>query len=138
MSHVVIDASVWVSRLVPQDVFHSAVTDWLAAQREADVGLLSPTLLLPEVAGAISRRTGAPELARQAVETLQSLPGLQLVQMDAALVNEAARLAADAGLRGADSTYVAVASRLGLPFVTLDNDQSKRAFGVVSVQAIPI
>ena len=138
MSHVVIDASVWVSRLVPQDVFHSAVTDWLAAQRAAGVGLLSPTLLLPEVAGAISRRTGAPELARQAVETLQSLPGLQLVQMDAALVNEAARLAADAGLRGADSTYVAVASRLGLPFVTLDNDQSERASGVVSVQAIPI
>ena len=138
MSHVVIDASVWVSRLVPQDVFHSAVTAWLAAQREAGVGLLSPTLLLPEVAGAISRRTGAPELARQAVETLQSLPGLQLVQMDAALVNEAARLAADAGLRVADSTYVAVASRLGLPFVTLDNDQSERASGVVSVQVIPI
>ena len=42
------------------------------------------------------------------------------------------------GSRGAFSTYVAVAARLGLPFGTLDNDQSERASGVASVQAIPI
>lgn len=138
MSYVVLDASVWVSRLVPQDIFHESVKAWLGAQRAAGVGLLSPGLLLPEVAGAISRRTGAPGLGRQAVEHLQGLPGLQLVQMDEALINEAARLAAEQDLRGGDSTYVAVAVRLGLPFVTLDKDQSERAANVVSVQSLPV
>ena len=43
------------------------------------------------------------------------------------LLLEAAHLAAELGLRGADSTYVAVAARLDLPLVTLDIDQGERA-----------
>jgi len=42
-------------------------------------------------------------------------------------VNDAASLAAELGLRGADATYVATAARLNLPMVTLDRDQRERA-----------
>ncbi len=38
-------------------------------------------------------------------------------------MKEAASLAAELGLRGADSVYVAVASRLDIPLATLDADQ---------------
>ncbi len=130
---VVVDASVWVSRLVLKDVFHSLVKAWMQARRDQGVTFLSPALLLPKVAGAISRRTGDPKLARQALDHLQNLPGLRLVQMDQPTVQDASQLAASLGLRGADSDYVAVAARLNLPLATLDADQHARAASVIRV-----
>ena len=130
---LVVDASVWVSRLVAKDVFHSLVKAWMETLRDRGVTFLSPALLLPEVAGAISRRTRDTKLARQALDSLQNLPGLRLVQMDQLTVQGASRLAADLGLRGADSVYVAVAARLNLPLATLDADQNERAASAVTV-----
>ncbi|MEK6750974.1 MAG: type II toxin-antitoxin system VapC family toxin [Chloroflexota bacterium] len=123
---IVVDASVWVARLVAGDVFHEPVKVWMNERLEARDVFLSPSLLLPEVGGAISRRTTSA-LGLKAVETLQSLPGLQLVEMERPLVREAAHLAAELGLRGADSIYVAVASQLDLPLFTLDVDQKEKA-----------
>jgi predicted nucleic acid-binding protein len=136
MTYVVVDASVWVARLVPQDVFHEPVKAWMAAQRAEEAEFLAPALLLAEVAGAVSRRTGEPALAAKAVHQLETLPGLRLVDMDNALLREAANLAAQLGLRGADSTYVAVAARLDLPLVTLDDDQRERAGKRIRIQVI--
>ncbi len=130
---IVVDASVWVSRLVPQDVFHPVVRAWMEERRLEGVNLLSPAMLLPEVAGAVSRRTGEPRLAQAAIDSLSRLPGLRLLAMDQSLVQEAARLAAELGLRGADAFYVAAAARLNLPLATLDGDQKARAGKLVSV-----
>lgn len=135
---VVVDASVWVARLVPQDAFHVVVAGWLEAQRFANVMLVSPALLLAEVAGAIARRTANNQLAQQAVDRLQDLPGLRLVSMDDILVHDAARLAAELGLRGADSLYVALALRLKLPLVTLDMDQKERAANRIAIVDIVV
>ena len=123
---IVVDASVWVARLVPQDVFHVSVKEWMSARLEDVDQFLAPSLLLAEIGGAISRRT-TPSLGLNAIEQIQTLPGLQLVDMEYSLLQEAAQLAAELGLRGADSTYVAVAVRLGLPLITLDIDQKARA-----------
>jgi predicted nucleic acid-binding protein len=136
VSYVVVDASIWVARLVPQDVFHDACKSWLTAQRAANVELVSPSLLLTEVAGAVSRRTGDAELAKRAVGQLNTLPGLRLVKMDDRLVQQAAQLAADLGLRGADSLYVAVASQLGIPLATLDDEQRQRAAKITEVELV--
>jgi len=133
---IVLDASVWVSRLVPQDEFHAAVTSWMEQQRQAGVQFISPTLLLAEVGGAISRRTGNPALGSQAIHQLEQLPGLRLVEMDNELILAAARLAAELGLRGADSVYVAVASQLNLPLVTFDVEQRGRAHERVTIQSV--
>ena len=130
---IVVDASVWVSRLVSKDAFHRTVKDWMEQQRSEGAIFLSPAMLLPEVAGAISRRTGEARLARNAIDGLKRLPGLRLVEMDQPIVQEAARLAADLGLRGADSFYVAVAARLNLPLATLDVDQKTRAASSIAV-----
>ncbi len=130
---LVVDASLWVARLVPQDVFHSAVRTWIETCRQEGTRFVAPALLLAEVAGAISRRTGDSGLARRVIEHLDRLPDLQLVEMDGGLLTEATHLAADLGLHGADSTYVAVASRLRIPLVTLDDDQRQRARKRVSI-----
>ena len=137
MKFCVVDASLWVARLVPQDAFHAAVRAWMDACRAKGVVFLAPALLLAEVAGAISRRTGDPELAQLAVAHLQDMPALRLVEMDRTLLEEAARLAAELGLRGADSTYAAVASRLSLPLATLDADQRARAAPRITILDIP-
>lgn len=123
---IVVDASMWVARLVSEDRFYAPVKGWMSACLEQGDQFLAPSLLLAEMGGAISRRT-TPLLGQKAIEQLQSLPGLQLVEMEHSLVQEAALLAAELGLRGADSTYVAVAARLGVPLMTLDVDQKERA-----------
>lgn len=136
MNYIVVDASLWVARLVPQDAFHTAVRTWMDARRLEESEFLAPALLLAEVAGAVARRTGNADLAAQAVEHLEHLPGLRLVEMDRALLDEAALLAAELGLRGADSTYVSVASRLNIPLATLDADQRERAAKRIPIQPI--
>jgi predicted nucleic acid-binding protein len=134
---IVADASIWIARLVSEDVFYQPVKDWMSARLAEEDQFLAPSLLLAEIGGAISRRT-APALALRAIEQVQSLPGLQLIEMEQSLVHEAAQLAAELGLRGADSTYVAVAARLDLPLVTLDADQRQRAAKRVKVLNISI
>ena len=135
-SFVVVDASLWVARLVPQDTFHSPVRGWMAANLAAGTEMLAPSLLLAEVAGAISRRTGDASLAQRAIAHLENLPGLRLVEMDRTLLDESAQLAAELGLRGADSVYVAVASHLNIPLATLDSDQRERASCRIAIQVI--
>ncbi len=122
----VVDASVWVSRLVPGDVHNKASRDWFERYTSVGGRLVSPVLLLTEVAGAIARRTGKPELAHQAVKRLLNIPSLRLVASDQQLGTAAARLAADLRLRGADAMYVAVAYRLNIPLVTWDREQLER------------
>jgi predicted nucleic acid-binding protein len=134
---MVLDASVMVSRLVSHDVHHEASRRWLA-RHLADGGILvAPALLLPEVAGAVARRTGEPRLARRAVDAVLAVPGLRLVPVDAALASSAARLAARLAVRGGDAVYIAAAEVLGLPLVAWDVEQRERAARVVGVVVPP-
>jgi len=134
----VIDASVWIARLVESDEFHVPVRDWMNAQREQDMTFVSPSLLLAEVGGVISRVTGKPELGLTAIEKIENLREVRIVEMDKTLMDNASRIAAKYGLRGADSVYVAVASTLSIPLVTFDVDQREKALKLVDVINIPL
>jgi predicted nucleic acid-binding protein len=135
VKYFVLDASVWVARLVTQDEFHQAVKEWMAFQRQEDGQFVSPSLLRAEVAGAISRRTNA-SFGRRALHQLNILPGLRIVDMNNALIHAAADLAANLGLRGADSVYVAVAMQLEIPLLTFDVEQKERASTAIEVTDI--
>ena len=130
---MMVDASVWVSRLLPQDTNHSATRGWL--QRHLQEGGLtaSPTIVLAEVAGAVARRTTSARLGRRAVRSLLTLPGLRLIAVDRRLAMTAARLAAELALRGADAVYVAAALDLGIPLVSWDDEQRERGSRLVRV-----
>ncbi len=127
-----IDASVWVAYFLPHDRYHAATVSWLEAQTSAGRALAAPTLLLLELAGAISRRTGDPSVGLQAVRMVLAWPGLDLVPQDDALIEQATRLAADLAVSGADAVYGAAARRLLLPLVTWDDEQRARASRVVA------
>lgn len=134
MSFVAVDASIWVSRLVPQDEHHERCQKWLDEQRAAGVSLVSPSLLLPEVAGAILRRTGDRILAERVVQNLQALPGLRLIEMNQTVVMAAVKLAASCSMRGADSIYVAIAQQFNIPLTTLDLDQRIKTCKMVAIR----
>ncbi len=135
-NYLVVDASVWVARLIAQDAFHDLSRHWLDAQRDQGVQFVAPTLLLVEVAAAISRRTGDSELAKKATEALENLPDLRLVEMDQSVVQTAVRAGADLGVRGADALYIAISQQLTLPLATLDTDQSERGSQVVEIWTV--
>jgi predicted nucleic acid-binding protein len=135
---VVVDASVWVSRLIEGDEFHIAVKNWVNSQREQGTTFISPSLLLAEVGGVISRVTGKPELGLSAIQKIENLPDIRIVEMDKALMDDASRIAVKYGLRGADSVYVAVAATLKIPLVTFDVDQHGKASKVIEVVTIPV
>lgn len=136
--YVVVDASVWVARLVAGDIFHDTSRRWLDEKRSSGERFLAPSLLLVEVAGSIARRTGEAVLARRAIAALEQLEGLRLVGMEDELVQRATELAATHGLRGADAFYVAMAAHLSLPLATLDIDQQQRAANVVEIWQVEV
>lgn len=127
------DASVWVSRFVPEDVHHRASSRWLRQFIEDGGPLVEPIVLLAEVAGAIARRTGLPELGSQAASRILAFPRLSLVAVDPQLGQAAARIAAEHRLRGADAIYVALAEQLDIALMTWDNEQIARGQSVIQV-----
>src|SRR5258708_679450 len=130
---MVVDASVWVSRLVADDVFHAASRRWFVQHAAAGGQWVAPGLVLAEGVGAIFRGTSKPDLASRTLTNLLHLPGLRLVGLDRRLGREAAELAASAGLRGADAVYAALARHLAIPLITWDVELRQRVGNTLEV-----
>ncbi len=90
------------------------------------VPIVIPTLLLPEVAGAIGRGHQDARLARRFAATLRRLSHLLLIPLDIRLAQQAADVAAEHRLRGSDAVYAAVALQFGTTLITLDQEQRRR------------
>lgn len=130
----VVDASVWTAHFMEDDVHYAASYAWIDARIRAGDELIGPDLLLVEVAAAITRRSGRVAPAEAAVSALLGAPHVRFVAMDEAQRDNAAQLAINLRLRGADAVYVAVARQLGAPLVTWDDEQLNRAGPAVSVR----
>ena len=129
----VVDASVWVARFVPVDVHHEPSRTWIRDQAEQGRAMVAPSLLLPELAGAVARRTGKEDLAVQVVRLIQRVPRIRFVPLDARQAHRSTTLAAEFRLRGADAVYAALAEGLGIPLVTWDREQLDRLGAEVTV-----
>jgi predicted nucleic acid-binding protein len=130
-----VDASVFLNAFTLREQGHDISLDFLAYLQAEAIPIIAPTLLLPEVAGAISRGHTDADLARQFAETLGQLPHLVLVSLDPALAHTAINMAARHRLRGSDAVYAAVAQRFNSPLVTLDREQGERVAAVLPVQS---
>ncbi len=128
----VVDASVWVSRYVMQDVHHQPSQQWLTQQALQGHPLFAPILVLAEVGSAVVRQTGRPGLGHIALTGLLNFPNLRLVPIDSILGHSAAQIAINLGVKGSDAVYVALAQQLGVPIITWDNQQRVRAAQLVS------
>ena len=121
-----IDASVFLSALSPAESHSQESLRLLEALRDDTRLVILPTLVKPEIAGALSRLTGDPRLAREAAEMKYLAGPVLFVDLDRSLADEAAELAVSTGLRGADAVYAATARRFDALLVTLDGDQRRR------------
>jgi predicted nucleic acid-binding protein len=129
---MVVDASVWVSHFMPQEVNHMVSRRWLTQQINKQSSLIVPTILLPEVSGAIGRRTNDPKLAYLAVRQILATPNLVLSTLTPEISELAAELAADLRLRGADAVYVATAQQHQSPLVSWDVEQLERTASILN------
>jgi predicted nucleic acid-binding protein len=124
---IVLDASVWVSYMVPQDINHLTSRRWINQYLAGGGQIVAPLLLTVEVGGAVARRSGRSVEARQAVGIIVRLPTMRWIVLDDRLTLAATRLAIDLRLRGADALYVAVAVQFNIPLITWDHEQIDRA-----------
>lgn len=132
MRPLVIDASVFVSAARASEPGHAqslALLEWVG---KTSARVFLPTLVLAEVAAALSRSGLAAQTAQSYALGIGTLPSVILVPLDAALAREAATLAAQRSLRGADSIYLAAAALVMGALVTLDREQRERSAGVVT------
>jgi len=132
-SPLTIDASVFVSAFSPAEAAYGDSKAFMMRVRDASAPVIVPTLVLPEVAAAISRGQGKPELGIAFALELVNFPNLVLVDVDQGTAKLAAETAAHHRLRGSDAVYAAVALRFGSLLVTLDQEQGERLKGVLTV-----
>lgn len=129
-----LDASVFLRRASPNDPDYAVCRDLLETIQARTIALYEPWLVLPEVAGAVSRIFRDPMRGRIYADLLRDLPDTTYVPLDAAFSREVEELAADYFLRGADATYAAVARRYACTLVSLDSEHQRRLSAILTVQ----
>lgn len=130
-----VDASVWLNAFNPYEDGHGASRELLSRLRDDAVPIAVPTLVLPEVAAAVSRGREDADLARRFVAALARLPQLILVAVDTKLAHQSGDVAAEYRLRGSDAVFAAVALRFGSVLVTRDGEQLRRLADVVEARS---
>lgn len=129
----VLDASVHLNALNPAEAGSTQSQALLERLFGRPWPVLAPTLLLVEVAAAVARVFNDSGRGLAVARALRGLPGQVWVGLDEDLAQEAARLAAEYRLRGADAVYAAVARRYGAILVTLDRQQLERLLPALPV-----
>ncbi|MGQ9548934.1 MAG: type II toxin-antitoxin system VapC family toxin [Roseiflexus sp.] len=133
MSPVTIDASVWINAFRPGEAGNAESRAFLEKIRKSREPMISPTLLLPELAAVLSRSTEKRDVVLRFVESVRQLPHQVFIVLDETTAQVAVDLAEQRKLRGADAVYGAVAFRFGATLVTRDREQLERLKGVVHV-----
>lgn len=128
---LVVDANVWLSACGTHEPGHVESVTFLKASMERNVLFLLPALILPEVSGTAARRTRDERDGRALIEQLYRLPKVMFFDLDMRRAREAARLAGQLFLRGADAQYAALALERSAPLITLDRELHERAKGVI-------
>ncbi len=122
----VVDASVFVADARPSEPFHADANTLLQFIANTQQVICAPTIVLPEIAAAITRGANNPDLAQRLVSVLRRLPHIQIMVVDDIVSDHAATLAANYSIRGCDAIYVALAELHHAILITLDNQQRNR------------
>lgn len=128
----VVDASVFVSAAQAKDVHYAdSVAFFGQLSATPDTNVFCPTLLLPEYAASIARRTDDTALAESLIKILDTMKGLRLESLTENRSRRAAKIAAQHRLRGADAVYVALAEETESLLITWDNEMLERSISIV-------
>jgi predicted nucleic acid-binding protein len=128
-----LDTSVYINALNPAEEGSSESELFLERVFQRPWPVFSPTLLLVEMAAAISRVFDDAEQGLAMARATRGLPGQIWVPIEESLADEAAQIGAEHRLRGADAVYGAVARIYGTTLVTRDHQQLERLRPALSV-----
>jgi predicted nucleic acid-binding protein len=128
-----VDTSVWVNGSDTLEAGHEISRACLQLLAQRGEQLVLPTLVLAEIAGAISRTRLDATLADTFAAQVAALPNVTLVPLDEALAHQARVLAATHRLRGADAVYAALTLVAHTVLISLDNEHLTRLAGIVAV-----
>jgi predicted nucleic acid-binding protein len=123
---MIVDASVWISAMLPGDVHHETSSKWIDKVNASGWVLIVPAHYPAEVCGAISRLQPPGVSLTQMTEFLFDPEFFDIHQITSELSRLSADVAGTSALRGSDAVYVALASQLDLPLVTWDKQQRER------------
>jgi predicted nucleic acid-binding protein len=135
VGRVTIDASVWLAALWAHEPGHAPAARALAEIDRQQIRMVQPTLFLPEVCGAVRRRTGREDMAAALTEALLLSPLITISPLTLEVAAESAACAVRLGLRGADACYVATARLERTTLITLDQEVIERARILVDVRS---
>ena len=129
-----IDASVHLNALNPTEEGSAASQELLRRVHEvapeadapADHEVVSPTLLLVEIAASVARVFDDTGRGTEVAAAVRDLPAQAWIALDAPLAEQASAVAAELRLRGADAVYAAVARSAESRLVTRDRQQLDR------------
>lgn len=130
----VIDASVYMTLINAHEADHTRSWAWFEVAKSKKEPIVAPVILIAEVASAISRGVGDPELAHRVVTQLIQTHVVELAPVSISLAKKAAEIAADYRIRGCDAVYVALADKLGEQLITLDHQQLERGAAIVDAR----
>jgi len=128
-----IDASVIVNSAIEGEEHHEHSKELIDRIRNENIEIVVPQIILPEISAAITRKTDNEILAMNFVKRFIKVPNITFVQVDESLAIFASEIAAKCKIKGADSVYVAVASRFNVRLITLDDEQRKRSMKIIDV-----
>jgi predicted nucleic acid-binding protein len=135
LSEYVLDASVAVASLRPNEPGHTAAKKRLGLLLTGSDTIVVPAIFGIEVASALARVGFPPADARRFADAFVSRG--RLVTIGPRAARATLELAVQARLRAADALYLWVAMKEGLPLITADQELLKRGSAVWSNIALP-
>jgi predicted nucleic acid-binding protein len=114
---LLLDASVWIAAIDKDDRFHSAARA-LALAPAHPLGALDLTIY--EVANVVGVVKGHGDLAARICRAILKRSDGRVARVDAALAEQAVKLAADSKLTAYDAAYVAAARKHSWTLVSAD------------------
>lgn len=134
MSNYVLDASVAVAAVRPNEPSHQAARARLAALLTGADAIVVPAIFDVEVTSALVRGHASSSAAQRYLEL--DLGAREIVTIGPRAARAISGVAARTRLRAADAAYVWVASSRGLPLVTLDQEIAQRVGTLCQVEAL--
>lgn len=123
---IVIDASVWLSVVIPTDIHFAEATEWATWFESGSTRIAVPAHFVAEVAGVLSRTGINRQFVDETIDDIVSSERFILHDITVSLGLVAADVAKTGRVRGSDAVYLALAQSLGSPLLTWDRQQRER------------
>ena len=129
VKRLTVDSSIIVSSLLENEPRHKEARKiWSNVLSGKNVAIM-PYSVFVEVVGAVRRRTGSEDLAREVGKHLLEIETVFFVGLDDKSAQDAAEIAVTTGVRGMDALVLQVAQDFATELMSFDEEMMAKAHG---------